>query len=379
MDLDEARELASLALPDVFPRVGSADDGPWSTHAIGRDVLPLPELVLVGLRELRGLKSWGPEEKLRWGVDGRVGTIPFSMTLQKFGPRLYLPSSVGKAGYNTVLSRLQKAASLAERYLKSLAQAQIEAGNVTIVNEYSRFDGAYRFFREAAKKAYDAPPPNPVVTATDEAGAATGWSHEPFRPQVEGGYLAGAMLDAYFSRLEHMLVLFLPFAGFDPENSAVVRFVGSTWDEKWKRLFDVNSDKSAKLAYDSLKQLKESVRNPIAHGGFGKKGTSFLFHVERVGALPALLGNHGHTTELSITRIPEGSYDGLCRDLDAVDSFLRRSDLWAAMQYAEAGLNVPLDPDFRQKCMDASRSESDMQEFLEYVCYVQDTHANMDY
>jgi len=52
---------------------------------------PVPELILFGLRNLRDLESWGPGEKLRWGITATFGNVPFSVTLEKFGLRLYVP------------------------------------------------------------------------------------------------------------------------------------------------------------------------------------------------------------------------------------------------------------------------------------------------
>src|SRR5262249_2413038 len=159
-------------------------------------------------------------------------------------------------------------------------------GNVTIENQYHRFDGAYRFFREKARGAYDTPTPLPHVTQRDGRGRPVAWSCEPWRSEIEGGYLAGAMVGAYFSRLEHLLVLVLPLLGFDPSGGALVRFVAATWDQKWRQVFDLASDRRAKSTYDRLRRIKETVRNPLSHGGFAKKGTSFFFHVEKIGALP---------------------------------------------------------------------------------------------
>lgn len=263
--------------------------------------------------------------------------------------------------------------------MRELANQQIESGNVTIENQYHRFDGAYRYFREKAGLAYAADPPPPVVTHRSSDGRPSGWSSQPWKPQIEGGYLAGAMIDAYFSRLEHLLVLVLPFLDFEPGNGGLLNFVGMTWREKWRQLLATATDTRAKLMFDQLIEIKEEIRNPLSHGGFTKKGTSFFFHVEGIGALPALLTGHGRSFELSITRVPQGTYEDLCSRLDAIDAFLAESSLAPGVQYATAGLDVAFSTEFRKACKDAAESPEALDRFIDHQAYLTDMHANMDY
>ncbi len=340
------RRRAAHALADVRPADDTTSGGEWEQHRLSPTDFPVPELILFGLRNLRDLESWGPGEKLRWGITATFGDIPFSVSLEKFGLRLYVPKGLAADVRDELVRRLQAAVKLSEAYLQDLARQQIDAGNVTIENQYRHFEGAYRFFREKAGVAYETAPPKPKITRRDKDGRPMGWSSEPWKPQIEGGYLAGAMVDAYFSRLEHLLVLVLPFLDFEPSVGALVRFVGLTWDEKWRKVFDVAGDNTAKLRYDQLRHIKETVRNPLSHGGFAKKGTSFFFHVDKIGALPALLTKHGRSFELFITRVPHGTYQELCSQLDDVDAFLAASTVAPGVQYAQTGLDVAFSADF---------------------------------
>jgi hypothetical protein len=379
VDLEQARERAAIALASVHPRAESPVGGDWVGYKLSADEFPVPELVLFGLRDLRGLKSWGPMEKVRWIVDGTVGEVPFSVALQKFGLRLHLPADEEKRSLDSILRALHTAADVAELHLRTVAARQIESANVTIENRFLRFDGAYRFFRERALEAYGTPPPEPVVISMRPDGTPDGWSSQPFKPQVEGGHLAGAMLDAYFSRLEHLLVLMLAFADFDPATDSLVRFVGLRWSDKWKRLFDVAANESAKAAYDRLHRVKEAFRNPLAHGGFGKNGTSFFFHADGIGALPALLTDHDVSFNLQITPVPQESYEQVCADFDSVDEFLSSSSLWAGYRFANSGLDVSFAASSLQEYAEAAVSEESLEEFTHHEGYLHDMHANMDY
>ena len=64
------------------------------------------------------------------------------------------------------------------------------------------------------------------------------------------------MVNAYFSRLEHVLVLTLPFTEIDPSNGAVRQFAAKGWLDKLKALFDLDQDDTAKRIRDILGQVK---------------------------------------------------------------------------------------------------------------------------
>jgi hypothetical protein len=374
---------ARQQLGDILP----ADEPLWDPRIANDAVVridlpslqfPVPTLILFGLGYLRGLTWWGPEEKLRWGIVASRHGHDFAVTYEKFGMRLYVSRDQSEELTSAIIGKLIAAARLGEACLSVLARHQIDAGNVTIENQYRYFDGAYTFFREKARAAYDSPPPESVKHYNAQ-GEISGSSWEPMRFQLEGGYLAGAMVDAYFSRLEHLFVLVLPFLDFDPTGGKLVEFVGRTWDTKWRSVFDVADDRFAKSNYDKLHAIKEVVRNPISHGGFMKKGTSFYFHVPTIGALPALLTRHGKTCELTVTRVPKNTYEELCSDLDRCDEFLWASRIGSAVRYAEAGLDVAFSARFRSECQAAAASEDTLEAFMDHQAAQSDRHANMDY
>src|SRR5688572_24969061 len=95
------------------------------------------------------------------------------------------------------------------------------------------------------------------------------------------------MLDAYFSRLELILVLILPFVkkinlrSFDLE-----LFISQGWREKFKVVFELQKNKKASQLFEKLIAVKEEYRNPLSHGYFFKGGSSLFVHMEHLGAIP---------------------------------------------------------------------------------------------
>ena len=373
LTLDEARARL-LRILGVETVTGEEISGEVQRIGLGADQFPVPGLVYIALKTLLVCSSYGPEEKMAWGIATRFGLIPFAIHLEKFGLRLYVPRQADPGVVSAIIRALQKCCSVAESFLTAEVEAQLSSARITITNQYHRFDDAYQFFRESAKSAYAGRSPAPVVTKADSGTATSG---QLFRPQKQGGYLASAMLDSYFSKLEHQLVLISAFSSLEMENGGLQRFVGDRWDTKFKALFDLQSDHAAKLVYDDLKRIKEDLRNPAAHGGFLKNGASFFFH-STAGALPVLLTRTNTDFEFHISPVPPSTFEQVCDVLDKTDAFLQKCRLARAFQFVMAGLDVAFDPESRRAYQEAAASD-DFEAFIDHESNVQDMHANMDY
>lgn len=73
------------------------------------------------------------------------------------------------------------------------------------------------------------------------------WNHE-MRHRHDGFYFSTAMIDAFFSRLEHQLVLLLAFRGQPLASGILKAFLSLPWDEKIKSLIDVEANNDLKKA-----------------------------------------------------------------------------------------------------------------------------------
>jgi hypothetical protein len=311
---------------------------------------------------------------MAWAISASYAQTGFTICFEKFGLALYVFEAARFSMVREIIRALGRCCSVAESYLKTEIETRLVSAQVTIENQYYRFEGAYQFFRTRAREAYSTPPAKPVTNKT-RFGEVTTW--DKYRPKKEGGYLASAMLDAYFSKLEHLLVLMSAFSNLDFENGGLRRFVGDFWSDKFKALFDVQSDKHAKRIYDDLRNIKEELRNPASHGGFLKNGESFLFHSE-AGALPVMLTRSNVDFEFRITPVPPSTFDQVCELLDRADTFLKNSSLAEGFAFAVAGLDVAFDAKSRQEFRRAAQSD-DFEAFLNRRAYIQDMHANMDY
>ena len=128
----------------------------WSqedAHRPDRAVFPVPDLVLFALRNVLGFPWSGHEEKVRWSVHCAFNGVPLSMELRKFGFTICHPKGA-TVDMARIYGQLQVAVKLTEDWLQPYAEAQVEAGAVTIENRHHEFDRRYRFFRQHADRAY---------------------------------------------------------------------------------------------------------------------------------------------------------------------------------------------------------------------------------
>jgi len=348
------------------------------------ELFPVPELALFVLRDLMGFKSFGRGEKVRWTVVCAFRGYPSRFELRKFGFTVMVGG--GQENVTLALGALKKAMKLAEPLLRDLAQAQALHGNVTLSNRMGAFDGRYRYLREKAALAYgtgDLPKPSARSDGDDSQGIdLTGlgaFLMKSSRATLEGYWLAAAMVDAFFSRLEHQLVLLLAFTDFDPADGRLVHVIRSDWDDKFKTVFNIVADKLAKKNYDALKTLKEKTRNPEAHGGFEKGWHSLYFHMPNIGALPGNLLDFSKSNEFKLIPIEREDYNIICKSLDDIDGFIAQR-LPLAMRYlTETGLSVYFDGKSREEFRNAMKDDTTFSEFLEYSVHMADMHSNMDY
>lgn len=195
-----------------------------------------------------------------------------------------------------------------------------------------------------------------------------------------GAYNALAAINAYFSYLEHALVLVLPFTDFEPTAESITGFIGMRWRDKFKRVFDVNADATAKRLHDRLHDVSETYRNTYGHGGFDKEGGAIYFHVPEVGALPARLTDVRGSPHFDLIPVGSLDFEEMCGLFDEVDEFLGTSEITRfGMRYAEAGMDVQYDQRARTRFAEAMESDERFDELLDSDSHAETMAINMDW
>ena len=330
----------------------------WSQESIRIDVernkLPVPRLVLFLLLGVMGMTDLGRDDKTVWQVPFSFRGHRVTMASQKFGLRLYVIPAPGSeetaeviAGQ--VVTRLRKALRIVERnVLADYAKVQLDHGRLTIANRAHWHRGMYRHFRDAAVAAFTAaehPPGPPAGADITEIFAGLG---DQFRQSQVGAWEAIAAVGAYFSLLEHELVLVSAFADVTSEGGALLLFIGDWWSDKFHQLFDMG-DAATNRVHQHLHEIAEAYRNPYSHGGFLKQGASLWFHLEGIGAIPAGLSDIRSSPHFELFPVRAERFGTICTELDATDKWLRNGIYQAGFEWIDAGLDVAFDADSRRE------------------------------
>jgi hypothetical protein len=251
--------------------------------------------------------------------------------LEKFGVRLYLDADAAEADQveafgRQLIGRLSRAVSLLERTtLQPLARDLFDAGCVTIANQVGWLRGAYEHFRVEAANGFDELNTPKVATAPpsrswrdrvlrrrtdpmERIRSMTDGFGRHMRLQQTAALNTLAAVNAYFSLLEHELVLILPFVGFDPDGGRLASFIGDRWGQKLKTVFDLNADGEASRHYSRLYEIAETYRNTYSHGGFDKAGAAVWVHVPDVGAIPARLSDIRDSPHFELFPVDEAGF-----------------------------------------------------------------------
>lgn len=351
-----------------------------------REAFPVPDLVLFALRNVLGFPWAGHGEKVRWSVFGSFTRIPVSLEMRKFGFTICAAKG-SKIDLKRLCGQLQVAVKHVEDWLAPLAKAQASVGNVTVANRYGQFDERYTFFRKLADRSYrrgntksrrKASPKRGRDTSTPVDLMLDHWSHS-MRAKTEGFYYSTAMVDAYFSRLEHILVLLRAFSGETLQEGELNAFLAMRWDEKVKALFDVDEAPIQKL-YSGLKQIKERVRNPFAHGGVENDGGSLFVHIPTIGAVPGNFTQIRNSVQFNFIPVEQDDHGAACTVFDAFDQAIRGGTLAGAYSFIENGVDPSFSAEKLKIYKELAEGAVDRREaWLQHWHYENDRHANMDY
>ncbi|GAB3483923.1 hypothetical protein [Marinomonas epiphytica] len=201
-------------------------------------------------------------------------------------------------------------------------------------------------------------------------GATSNASHE-------GGHYTLAMIDAYFSRLEHFLVLALPFSNYNRQQDDIKKFVGKVWSKKLEKVLNINKEENED--YENLHKIKEKYRNTFAHGGFEKEGQSFFFLLGDIGTVPASMSGRKGSVHFNHLPIDKEIFEDTCLKLDAFDKYLSDTALPNAWKFALSGLNLAMDNDNLQEMLEAAKDPDMFDAWIERQQDLSNRYTNAEY
>ncbi|MEM5649600.1 hypothetical protein AAHB57_17560 [Bacillus cereus] len=165
--------------------------------------------------------------------------------------------------------------------MASVLKEIVNKGDITFSNESSLLRDRYLYFKDKAYNLYN--------QNEREVANKNGYTNVYVKMQrnKEAFFYTQAMLDAYFSFQEHLMVLLLPFSDFDKNSESISTFIADTWTSKFKKVFKPSRKPEVMKYFDKLQLIKEKHRNKFAHGGFEKQDGSLSVKVSGIGFIPS--------------------------------------------------------------------------------------------
>lgn len=374
--LQDLRRRMRDKLKDFEPPT-EAFRSPGRSIAITLDRLPVPRLVQWAMTWALGAPDHGKDEKRAWLTTFEYKGIPCSLGLYKFGMRLFVGIDTDDADTlaDEIVKRIDQAIRVAEGdILTDFAEAQMQAGNVTVQNQYGTFHGLYWHFRD---RLPDAESPDEVDDA-EHIDRLVRRMNAALARQSDHFYASVALVNAYFSLLEHLLVLLWPFVSYRPGVDDVESMIKSRWSDKFKTVFAVENDPDAKRVYDRLRNVAEEYRNTYAHGGFDKRRGALFVHFPG-GAIPASLSESRRRIRTSFFPIAEPDVDEILSVLDETDEWFKSGPAAYGMMFAESGIDVPFDSDSLSDLQQRMTTLDDFENHLRGLSRWLDDQTNMDW
>jgi hypothetical protein len=349
---------------------------------------PVPELVLFTLRDVLGWQWYGAGEKVRWTVCGALDGAPIAFELRKFGFTIMRPE--GREDLDgRIRGQLQSALREVEIFLRPLAAKQVGKGEVLIANRFTEFDDRYQFFRELADTSYaeaDSPPPRTVIDT--QAASPTPLAlndamqtmNHSLGAKRRGFYYSTAMIESYFSSLEHRLVLLRAFCGRPLAEGDLLKLLAARWDQKLKLVLSMPLSREAEITLGRMRVIKERIRNPFAHGGVENDGGSLFFKLPGIGAVPANFSQFSNSVRFTFLPLEADDHIECCEVFDTLDGLLSTEELAGPDQLLRAGVDPVFDEVTLQEYADVVAGEqAEIEAYIEHWSRAWERHANMDY
>ncbi|UUS58281.1 MULTISPECIES: hypothetical protein [unclassified Acinetobacter] len=308
--------------------------------SISREDFPVESILLFTLHKICGFRTISRWDKMHWGIIFEYKGAVNLISSHKFGLRLYSERIADvEAIQKELINKLKKNIKFIEKnILNQYAENQVALNNFTIPNLFHKLSGQYYYFRDQSKKIFKKEIDNVIKNKDFSSMLNTFFAKRDLEQYAV--YNSLAMIDSYFSRLEHILVLALPFSKNKKEYD-IKKFIGEFWSKKYSEVFDLSNPNSKRI-HDELTLIKEKYRNTFAHGGFEKKGQSFHFHLENYGVVPATMSDYKDSVHFNFIPLNESEFENICLFFDEVDNFFKEN-LEVAWMFCNSGLDLVMD------------------------------------
>lgn len=347
--------------------------GEYERISIKRETLPVPALLYLLLIRILRFKLCPRPDKTHWILNFKYREINCMVAYQKFGLNLYIEKNMYSENvYNEILKKFNKAITYMEKnWLQDYVKQKMKEGDVHVENNFIKLSNMYHYFRNKAEESF--------LVNKDIKNDSLNFGDFPStnsKRTNEGFYNTIAMIEAYFSRFEYFFIFCIAFNEVEKHN--IADFYKKDWSEKFKIIFPL-SIKEHKLFYDEISHMKDNYRNTFAHGMFNRNGEPFHCFLYNAGIVPITLSNYKNSVHFNFHPIQEIDFQEICSTFDKIDNWLQNKAKIYEWEYANSGLPLFFNDEFKRKIRENSSSMEVFKKFIQYESLYRDIIENADY
>ena len=355
----------------------------WGNRSHAGRSLPPYYLVYFLLVQFLRFKDLGRAEKVAFSIPVEFNGKSLMVEHRKFGLGIFIKNAVDEAAAKEVAKRICAGVKAAQPYFDTLAKAAAKGSNLNVNNNacelFNRLIHFSDCYRSKLEEAESRDKERITTQISNSEGVALGimTTFPSYQIKREAHWYAMAAIEAFYSWTEHVFILAAILKGSIATGEDVAKAAGMEWKEKFKLAIEI-SDPKIKYFYDQLNLLRSQVRNFVAHGAFGKNGQALNFH-SSVGAVPLLLP---HMKNKEQFRFGSGMDFAATEAMQLISDFIDKvwsKDFSPAKIYIDSGLPLILSYVVNGKYAQAMASEDAMTGLTEYLLYLSDSSANMDW
>ena len=332
-------------------------------------------LIFLMMVDLLEYEYEGPHEKFCYGISLKFKGHIYTINYQKFGMRIICSKGGdGEVLYNTLV----KGMGAAKPYFEWRADQASMSSDLNLESKCRKLWCKYQYFRGQSEILQNKLKQTENKAEIVKVGKGTTYSYLVSCNSLnQGMWMHEAAVDAFFAWCEQALVHIAILMGKLTSGEEIITLLKGEFRQKCKLVLnlDLTNDK---LVYDDISNLRNELRNYVAHGSFGKDGSAFSFHTA-IGAVP--LNIVDNKSRFKVTFYGSDGRDW-ADDYDRIDKFYEQ--LWAngrapAKQHLEGEFPCILTHASDGIYNQAMVSEADMEEYLEYLGRSIEDHWNMDW
>lgn len=399
--MERAQKTFDYLLRDFQPNLNYQDtwitDEDAETKTLERYHVELPNelrvsypfIVFFMFNILKGYPNLGMFEKVLWEIPILFKGTQFVLAHKKFG--FAISANEKNDSFQSLgleaMALIHKAIPSTESLVDPIIHERVDQGNVTIESKYTKMRNRYLFFREKAlhgdvgdEKNFDELRRNSGISNFKDGDSFEVHINLMSRYRSSRTYYLLAMIDAYFSLLEHISILLLPFVKeINLKEIKLEHFMGMTWKAKLRIILLYKTNRTASRYLEVLDEIKEQIRNPAAHGDYFKNGGSFNVHIEGIGAIPFTLTRAQQNFKFSDTSSSFMTAENIAKHFDEFDFYLNTSHTGFGMMYIKRNLPVAFDKKSVATCRRRIKTEKSTKKYIEDTLQEMNRAMNMDW